>query len=789
MLPSRSAVLFFACLSLGFAAAPRYEAHIRRTSYGIPHIQAKDIGSLGFGEGYAQAEDHLCSIADQVVKAHGERARFFGPGKDDEHLRNDIAMRALGIVGRGAAMLAKQPQEIRQYWEGYAAGYNQYLAETGKDKVGGWCRGADWIRPITAADLAAYQQVFLLVITSFAPMIATAEPPRASGPTSAGLAWIPPDLASNGWGIGRDLSAGGRGMLIANPHYPWVGSNRFWEKHLQVPGKLDVYGSGLIGSPGVAIGFNRDVAWTHTVSAGKRFTLYSLDLVPGKPTVYRYDKEERPMTSRIVKIEVKQPDGSLKTVERTVWFSHYGPILNLQGLAWSATRAVAVRDVNWDNTTSASQWLAMQRAHSMKEFQQAHATYQGMPWVNTISTSREGIAWYTDSASTASLSPEALSQWTQRRASDPLTKRLDQQGMVLLNGSDSTFEWKDDPGARAPGLVAFPHMPQAERTDYVFNANDSFWLNNSRAFTVGPFSPLHGEQATPRSLRTRNNALTLSLESPDKPAGDDGKFTLDELGNAILSNRSLAAELLKEELVARCRNQSSLTVDGNLVDLAPACQVLASWNGRFDLDSRGAVLFREWLGQFAQPDFLARGKLFAVDFDPTDPVHTPRGLAAGPTPLENLAKAAAILRARNIALDAPLGDWQYADKNGRRMPVHGGDGFVDGLMNMQRNSRNTTTLEPLDDPKPVKGSRFLTEKGYPVVHGSSFLMVLEYTRKGPNAKAFLTYSESGDPASPHFTDQTELFAKKQWRPILFEEAAIAADTRRDYTVTNSNTRK
>ena len=41
-------------------------------------MEAKDMGSLGFG---AQAEDHLCSIADQVVKVRG--------------VSSDIAMRAM----------------------------------------------------------------------------------------------------------------------------------------------------------------------------------------------------------------------------------------------------------------------------------------------------------------------------------------------------------------------------------------------------------------------------------------------------------------------------------------------------------------------------------------------------------------------------------------------------------------------------------------------------------------------------------------------------------------------
>jgi acyl-homoserine-lactone acylase len=150
--------------------------------------------------------------------------------------------------------------------------------------------------------------------------------------------------------------------------------------------------------------------------------------------------------------------------------------------------------------------------------------------------------------------------------------------------------------------------------------------------------------------------------------------------------------------------------------------------------------------------------------------------------LENLARAAQLLRSRGLALDVPLGEVQYADKAGRRIPIHGGDGAYDGLMNMQRNSRNTTTLEPMEYPRPVQGSRFLTEKGYPVVHGSSFLMALEFTAEGPRAKAFLTYSQSGDPLSPHFTDQTERFSQKQWRPVLFREAEIRKNISRSYTV-------
>ena len=61
-------------------------------------------------------------------------------------------------------------------------------------------------------------------------------------------------------------------LLLANPHFPWEGELRFAEVQLTVPGQFDVYGANLLGLPGIGIGFTDGVAWTHTVSAGKRMT-------------------------------------------------------------------------------------------------------------------------------------------------------------------------------------------------------------------------------------------------------------------------------------------------------------------------------------------------------------------------------------------------------------------------------------------------------------------------------------------------------------------------------------
>ena len=66
----------------------------------------------------------------------------------------------------------------------------------------------------------------------------------------------------------------------------------------------------------------------------------------------------------------------------------------------------------------------------------------------------------------------------------------------------------------------------------------------------------------------------------------------------------------------------------------------------------------------------------------------------------------------------------------------------------------------------------LTSSGYNIVHGSSFIMTLNYTEVGPSAEAILSYSQSGSSSSEHFSDQTELYRDKVWRDIYFKPSDI-----------------
>ncbi|HEY7775507.1 MAG TPA: penicillin acylase family protein, partial [Kineobactrum sp.] len=545
-------------------------------------------------------------------------------------------------------------------------------------------------------------------------------------------------------------------LLLGNPHYPWYGDSRFWEKHLTIPGTLDVYGVHLLGAPGVAIGFNRNVGWSHTVSDSQRVVFYALDLVPGDPTRYYYDGAERAMTRVTVQVLVKQEDDRLETVDHTLYSSHYGPILTLPDMPWSGATAYTARDANRGNYHLLSQWRAMGQARDMDGLIAAHRQWNAMPWVNTIATSDDGRALYIDNSTVGHLSGEAIALWRSSLETDPLVANVyTRRGFILLDGSDSRFEWQLDGDPHLPGTVPFDERPLLESTDYVFNANDSYWLSNAEAPLSG-YSPLYGPEATARSLRTRKNVLLIR----------SGEVTSKKLQQALFANNSLAAELLQSDLVAACKE---------VAEVAAACTVIAAFDGTFNEDSAGAPLFREWLAAYDYEDTLRAGTLFAVPFDATAPVSTPHTLADPTLAVQKLAQAAAVLQAAGLPLDAALGEVQFGYRGGQRIPLHGGNRF-EGVANLMVSGDPEHPIAPIS-PQPIGGSKLLTDAGYPVIHGSSFIFTLAFDDDGPVAEALLTYSQSGNPASAHFTDQTELYRNKQWRPALFDREAIERNTK------------
>jgi acyl-homoserine-lactone acylase len=756
---------------------------VRRTSYGVAHVRSSTWGGIGFGQGYACAQDNAALILDQVAKVRGVRARCFGRGPDGVHVDSDIAYRVLGLHAAAATALAAQPDHIRELVEGYAAGVNAWMGSASAPPLPDWCPPAAELLPIDARDIFAYLSDLTLAAggRNFVPFIAGARPPGPDGPAPAPpLRFKGAGYGSSGWAIGGASSATGNGMVMANPHFPWYGEVRLWECHLILPGELDVYGVSLVGSPGVQMGFNRHVAWAHTFSAGYRFTLYRYELAPGDPTSYRYGDATRQMEERATAVEVLGDDGSIEREERSLWSTHHGPVLNMPIFGWSDQWAFSFRDANVGNDRFLAKFVGMNRSRSLDELQEVFRRENGIPWVNTLAAEASGRTWYVDASRTPNLGEQGEAAFRSRLAGDPLTKLLYDNNVALLDGSDPTCEWSDEAGAPAPGLLPIASVPQIAREDWVTNSNESHWLTNPAEPLEG-YSVLSGRERHGPNFRTRANLHALGTPG----TGPEGRLTKSDLAERVLSNRSVVAHGLCTQVVERCRAAEPPEIGGRRVDVSRAADILDHWDRCYDLTSRGAALWRETMACFTDEELATPGTLFADSFGPVPPFAGPHRLAPapakGPDPIV-LAVARAVLALESASVDiaAPLSEVQWVVRGLQRIPVHGGQ-ELDGIVNVlePEGKLPTTSLEPTPQPPPPVEGRTartgLREGGYATTYGTTLLLVVEMTPEGPEAEGFLSYGQSCDPQSLHFADQVPLYVEKRLRPMLFDEAAIATD--------------
>ena len=93
-------------MSGAVAAEPTYTAKLTRTAYGAPHVIASTYGGLGYGAGYAAAQDNFCDFAERALTVSGERARHLGAGERDANIASDLYHQRLIQTGRLEAKLA-----------------------------------------------------------------------------------------------------------------------------------------------------------------------------------------------------------------------------------------------------------------------------------------------------------------------------------------------------------------------------------------------------------------------------------------------------------------------------------------------------------------------------------------------------------------------------------------------------------------------------------------------------------------------------------------------------------
>ena len=792
--------LLTAATALPAAAAPSQErqehpshgglsAVIRYTEYGIPHIVAKDYANLGFGTGWAQAGDQICTLADGFVTVRGERSRFFGPDAAPDsalssatgNLSSDLYFRGVREAGTLEKLLAEPApagpsRQVKDLMRGFAAGYNAWLKQNRITDPA--CKGAAWVRPVTTLDVAA--RAFALAVLGgqgrAVDGITAAQPPTATtassstastdstdSSTSSNSSAEPDaqetaraarelfaadsaDMGSNAVAFGGTTTANGRGLLLGNPHYPWQGGRRFWQSQQTIPGELNVSGGSLLGSATVSIGHNAHVAWSHTVATGITLNLHQLTLDPADPTTYLVDGAPERMTRRTVTVAVR--DGA--AVTRTQWWTRYGPVVTSLGsalpLPWTATTAYALGDPNAVNLRASDTALGFSKARSTADVLGSLRRTQGLPWVNTIAADSGGHTLFTQSQ----VLPRITDDLAQR-CSTPLGKvTYPASGVAILDGSRGDCALGSDPDAVQPGIFGPAKMPVLKDAPYAENSNDSAWLANTDQPLTG-YERVFGTIGTQRSMRTRGAVEDVAA------LARQGGLTVRDLQAQQFADRVPAGDLTAGDAAKACAALPGGTATGSAgtaVDVSEACGVLAAWDRSMNTDSRGALLFdRFWRKVTAS---VPAAQLWKVPFSAADPVRTPNTLNTdAPGFAKALADAVTELRAAGIALDSPLGEHQFVVRNGRRIPVPGGTESL-GVWNK---------VEPVWDPA---GGGY-TE----VTTGSSYIQAVGWDGgRCPVARTLLTYSQSSNTASPHYSDQTLLFSGEKWVTSRFCERDI-----------------
>ena len=738
-------------------AQPRYDVQIRRTSFGIPHIKANDEGSLGYGIGWAYAQDNICLLAGQIVTANGERSKYFGADRKFRNrvtnLRSDTLYRWLDSDGRTESAWKSQPPAVRALLQGYAAGVNRYLADTPAAQRPTACRDAPWLRPISAVDVMRLSRFYTtaLGLGGYAETFGIARPGvgASAAPMAAPQARRPEPrrMGSNAVAIGGDFSANGRGMLLGNPHLEWDGPYRLWQLHITIPGKLDVMGASLPGFPGVQIGFNRHVAWSHTVDTAAHYVLYRLKLDPADPTRYVVDGKTHPMKRVEVAVDVAKADGTMVPQTQIVYETEFGPVLAAPGwMPWNREVAYALHDPNQHNDRAFAQWLEMGQANSLREFRKSIETRQGIPWANTIAADDAGTALYID----ASVVP-----YIDARQAEAC--KLDRRGVeseapaFMLDGSRAACRPQVDAKSPQPGIYPAALLPALERRDFVQNSNDSAWLANPQQPLVG-FSPYVSYSENVQSVRTRYGLHRLTEELR---AGR--RMDLRRLQGMITDNEAHLANLILDDLISLCNGLTrSSDAEAMSVNAVKGCAALAAWNRTANLDAGpGYLYFSAFVEAIHNMDAV-----WAVPFDARDPIGTPRGLKLGNAAATAILRSALLqamkaVEARGLAPGTRWGDLQVAVLGGEKIPIHGGDDAL-GLYNHIGTS-------------PMEGGLLR------VTEGATYLQAVSFERDGPRAEGFLVYSQTMNPDSPHEGDQARRFSTKQWIAFPFTEAQIVSD--------------
>ncbi|MFN6461441.1 MAG: acylase [Nostoc sp. DedVER02] len=579
-------------------AVPTKSTEILWDTYGVPHIYGKDDQSAFYAFGWAQMQSHGNLLLRLYSQARGRAAEYWG----EEYLDSDRWVQTAGVPERARSWYQAQSPSFRSYLDAFAKGINAYASQNPNlidDEV-------EVVLPVKAEDVMAH----LHRVLNFTFVV---NPEEALDLSKEKL-----QVGSNGWAIAPSHSASGNAMLLANPHLPWSDLFLWYEAQITAPG-IDAYGATLVGVPVLAIAFNNNLGWTHTVNTYDGWDVFELSLAGNG---YRFDDKVLNFQTKTLSLKVKQKDGSLQEQPLVVKTSVHGPVLTEKN-----GKAIALRVAGLDRPGVLQQWWDMARAKNLNQFQTVLKRLQ-LPMFTVMYADREGHIMHLFNGQVPVRSFGDFKYW---------------QG--LISGNTSKTLWtKIHPYQDLPRIVD-------PKSGWLQNTNDPPWTTTfPTAIKADDYPPY----MAPRFMDFRSQRSVRML-------AEDDKISFDEMLTDKHSTRMELADRILDDLIPAARKYGQ--------DLGQkAANVLEAWDRQANADSRGAVLFAFWAQQ------MDWDKTFSKPWSENSPRTTPDGLADPESAVATLQAVAAEVEKTYGALDVPWGKVFRLRLGDVDLPSNGGDG-------------------------------------------------------------------------------------------------------------------
>jgi len=682
LLPLIFGFIFALFIGISSKATLPTSTEILWDTYGIPHIYGKDTQSTFQAFGWAQMQSHGNLLLRLYGQARGRAAQYWG----EEYLESDRWVQLMGIPERASSWYEAQSPAFRTNLDAFAAGINAY-AKAHPDLIDD---ELEVMLPVEPVDILAHGQRVLHFTFVVNPESINDNVEKIGDKSNP--------KGSNGWAIAPSRSASGKAMLLANPHLPWSDLFLWYEAQLTAPG-IDAYGATLVGIPVLAIAFNDNLGWTHTVNTHDGWDTYELQLVDGG---YRLDGKVRAFQNEEKTLQVKQDNGTLRSEKLVVQHSMHGPVV-----AQKEGKALALRVVGLDQPGALEQWWDMARAKNLTQFEAALKRLQ-LPMFTVMYADRDGHIMHLFNGQVPIRAQGNFEDW---------------EGIIPGNTS-KTLWTKTHPYRDLPRIVDPP-------SGWLQNANDPPWTTTfPRALNPDQYPPYMAPRG-PMDFRAQRSARMLD---------EDKRISFEEMVKYKHSTRMELADRILDDLIPAARKYGDESA-------RRAADVLEAWDRQADADSRGGVLFAQWVEGM---DFPAA---FATPWKEESPRTTPDGLADPQTAVKVLAIAAAKVEAAYGALDVAWGDVFRLKSGGKDLPANGGPGNL-GIFRVLNFA-------------PTPDGHFQS------VDGDSYIAAIEFSNP-VRAMTLTSYGNATQPSSPPIGEQLQLFARKELHPVWRSRQEIIA---------------